>query len=275
MQIFGIDFTSAPRRAKPITCAVCSLDGQQLSLESVSTWDSFAGFEDFLGHAGPWTAAIDFPFGQPRRLTSALGWPDNWEQYVQLVGKMTKQEFVEFIKQYRDQQPPGEKHHLRATDQLAQSCSPMMLYGVPVGRMFFEGAPRLRETNVSVWPCRVNDSSRVVVEGYPALVMRNLLGKLKYKSEKVDSLELASARKQLLERLQSSEVQALYSASLCYPSEFEQQLLNDEKGDMIDAVLCAVQAAYFVRMTRGHKSLPSCDCSSEGWIVDPLCMSLA
>ena len=275
MQIFGIDFTSAPRRAKPITCAVCSLDGQRLSLESISTWDSFAGFEDFLGYEGPWTAAIDFPFGQPRRLTSALGWPENWDQYVQLVGKMTKQEFAERIKQYRDQQPPGEKHHLRATDQLAQSCSPMMLYGVPVGKMFFEGAPRLRESNVSVWPCRVTDSSCAVVEGYPALVVRNLLGKRKYKSEKVDSSELASARTQLLERLQSSEVQALYGVCLRYSAEVEQQLLADEKGDMIDAVLCALQAAYFGHLPRGHKSLPSSECSSEGWIVDPVCMSRA
>lgn len=34
MKIYGIDFTSAPSRKKPITCLECELDGSQLSAET-------------------------------------------------------------------------------------------------------------------------------------------------------------------------------------------------------------------------------------------------
>ena len=91
---------------------------------------------------------------------------------------MSKQGFVATIKSYCDQQPAGDKHHLRQTDELAGACSPMMLYGVPVGKMFFEGAPRIGSAGVSVLPCRPNESSRIVVEAYPALVAGVLLGEI-------------------------------------------------------------------------------------------------
>lgn len=56
-----------------------------------------------------------------------------------------KSEFVERVALYSRLQPAGDKHHFRATDRLAGTCSPMVLYGVPVSRMFYQpnvaGAP--------------------------------------------------------------------------------------------------------------------------------------
>ena len=36
---------------------------------------------------------MDFPFGQPRSLVAALGWPEGWEGYVGEVGELSKDEF--------------------------------------------------------------------------------------------------------------------------------------------------------------------------------------
>src|SRR5579864_3499802 len=74
MNIYGLDFTSAPSRKKPITCAVCELAHNSLKLNECLKLSSFAEFEAFLHWDGPWLAALDFPFGQPRKLITSLGW---------------------------------------------------------------------------------------------------------------------------------------------------------------------------------------------------------
>jgi hypothetical protein len=71
--------------------------------------------------------------------------------------------------------------HMRTTDVLAGQRSPMMLYRVPVGKKFFEGAIRLLRANVSILPCHPTTDSRMVVESYPALVADRFIGKQSYK----------------------------------------------------------------------------------------------
>jgi hypothetical protein len=51
---------------------------------------------------------------------------------------------------YRSHRPFGDKEHRRKTDIAASSISPQKLYGVPVGLMFFEGAPRLVKSGVTI-----------------------------------------------------------------------------------------------------------------------------
>lgn len=130
-----------PGPRKPITYVKCNLEDEFLWLESFGGLGSFDAFEQLLMRPGPWVAGLDFPFGQPRRLIENIGWPRTWDGYVRHVGEMTKQDFVEALRQYREARPSGDKQHLRRTDELSNSRSPMMLYGVPVGKMFFEGAP--------------------------------------------------------------------------------------------------------------------------------------
>lgn len=75
MKLYGIDFTSRPRRRKPITCLECTLTDDRLQAGELTTWEDFAGFEAALRRPGPWIAGIDFPFGQARRFIETISWP--------------------------------------------------------------------------------------------------------------------------------------------------------------------------------------------------------
>jgi hypothetical protein len=82
MKVLGIDFTSNPSRAKPITCLSGQLDGGVLRADQMHNLHSFREFEATLSAAGPWIAGIDFPFGQSRKFIENIGWPNKWDKYV-------------------------------------------------------------------------------------------------------------------------------------------------------------------------------------------------
>ncbi len=271
MKIFGFDFTSAPSHKKPITCAECELQEDLLSIKHCLRLTSFEDFEAFLGSDGPWLAALDFPFGQPRKLITNLSWPQTWVGYMQVIASLGKKEFEETLKLYRKSRSIGDKQHLRTADVLAGACSPMMLHRVPVGKMFFEGATRLLESEVSVLPCRSTGDSRMVVEGYPALVARRLIGKRSYKSDERgrQTKDRELARGEIVDGLRSSEMVKWYGLRIELPEEMGERLVNDEMGDELDAVLCGVQGGWaWLQRDRGYGIAVGCD-KGEGWIVDP------
>ncbi len=267
MHIYGLDFTSAPSHHKPITCAVCALEDGTLHVHDFTELTEFAQFEAFLARPGPWVAGLDFPFGQPARLVRALEWGDTWPAYVSIVAGMSKQAFVDTLKVYKDARPPGDKQHLRRTDELARSCSPMMLYGVPVGKMFFEGAPRLLASGAQVVPCHMNGDGRVVVEAYPALVARKW-AQHGYKSDtkKKQTVAHRDARQAIVAGLRA-ECQARYGFALALNDAMAADFIADPTGDALDAVLCAVQAAW--ACSRPDYGIPEGCAPLEGWIVDP------
>ena len=271
MNIYGFDFTSAPGPRKPITCAVCELFDSTLHLHACLKLHNFEEFEAFLNRAGPWFAALDFPFGQPRRLISRLGWPETWEGYVQLVAAMGKRSFEHTLTQYSASRPPGDKHHSRVTDVRAASRSPMMLHRVPVAKMFFQGAPRLLASGVNILPSRPTNDNRVVVEGYPALVARRWIGKSSYKSDErsQQTPAKAAARQAILRGLCSLELLDYYGCTLAVPAVLAEELIADPMADSLDALLCAVPAAWaYSHRANGYGIPPDCD-PLEGWIVDP------
>ena len=271
MKICGQDFTSAPNPKKPITCAECILDDGTLQIVGFEYFTAFEQFEDFLNRKGPWIAGLDFPFGQSRRLVHNIGWPQEWGGYVDLVGRMSKQEFEDALSVYRKKQPKGDKQHRRTIDIKANSRSPMMLYGVPVGKMFFEGAPRLLKSGVSIRPNHPIRSNRLVVEAYPALVARKWIGGQGYKNDtkKKQTLEQREARRTIVEGLRSARMVECYGFRLKIGEKVGQDLVRDPKGDILDAVLCAVQAGWaYTRRDRNYGIPSACD-SLEGWIVDP------
>jgi hypothetical protein len=270
MLIFGLDFTSAPSRRKPITVARCELDGERLYVQACLPLLDFAAFEAFLRLDGPWIAACDFPFGQPLQLITNLGWPQSWEGYLQLVSAMDKAQFVETITSYCATRPPGKKLHMRATDLLAGAISPMMLYRIPVGKMFFEGATRLFASDISILPCRPTASNRTVLEGYPALVARRWLGRRSYKSDDRQKQTPAQllARQELLAALLSDQLMTSYSLKLDLSTELGELLVSDPMGDWLDAVLCAIQAAWAYNKRANNYGVPAGH-EIEGWIVDP------
>lgn len=271
MKIYGFDFTSAPNRNKPITCAVCELQNNLLCIQDCLKQASFDEFDAFLRLDGPWLAALDFPFGQPRKFISNLGWPEIWADYMQIVASMSKKEFEETLKHYREVRPAGDKLHLRATDVYARARSPMMLHRVPVGKMFFEGATRLFRSNVSVLPCRRTEDNRIAVEGYPALVARRFIGKRSYKSDErgKQNKDRQEARREIVSGLCSSAIVDWYGFGVGLLEKMGKRLVEDAMGDELDAILCALQGCWaYQQRDRGYGISVECE-SMEGWIADP------
>ena len=172
MRVYGLDFTSAPGRGKPLTVAVCVLNGDALWLERLEQLAGLEGFEALLASPGPWILGADFPFGQPRRLVEALGWPDSWEGYAARVAERGRQQYEEALRAYIRPRAKGDKLHRRTADVRTGAIPPMKLDYVPVAKMFFEGAVRLFRSSVCVPPCRLTPDGRIVVGAYPALVAR-------------------------------------------------------------------------------------------------------
>jgi hypothetical protein len=270
MKIYGLDFTSAPGRKKPLIVLGCQLEGNLLRIEDSETLTDFGGFEDFLRRPGPWMCGMDFPFGQPRSLVAALGWPEGWEGYVGKVGELSKDEFEDEIRADMATRPPGSKWRYRLADRRSHSSSAMMLFRVPVGKMFYRGAPRLLASGVRVEPCRRNADTRVAVEAYPAVVARRFLGRTAYKRDAVpDTPERRSARERLLTGLESTTLKQIYGFTVDIDDSWREEFVADPSADALDSLLCVVQAAWAYLKRDDHYGVPpECDID-EGWIVDP------
>ena len=270
MKIFGLDFTSAPGRRKPLIALGCTLEGDSLRVEDSETLTDFGGFEGFLQRRGPWVCGMDFPFGQPRSLVGTLGWPESWEGYVGEVGRLPKEEFEDKIRADMELRPAGSKWRYRLADRRSGSSSAMMLFRVPVGKMFYQGAPRLLASGVRVEPCRRNGDERVAIEAYPAVVARRFLGRTAYKRDGVpDTPERRSARETLLAGLESALLREVYGFAVEMDARWRDEFVRDPSADALDSLLCAVQAAWaYEKRDEGYGVPPECD-PDEGWILDP------
>ena len=266
MKILGIDFTSRPSRRKPITCIYCTLDDSALRTQSFEEWPSYESFEAALANPGPWIAGIDFPFGQARRFVETIGWPPSWAAYVHHAGQLGRTGFREALNSYKQNRIAGDKEHRRATDETAGSISPQKLYGVPVGLMFFEGAPRLLASGVTIPHLHDGDPQRIAIEAYPGVLARQLIGRRSYKNDtrKKQTADQHEARRELLQAV-CKEAPQRYDFSIDAPDS-----LGDDPGaDHLDALLCAVQAAWAWRQRDNRFGAPETIDRLEGWIADP------
>ncbi len=271
MRIYGLDFTSAPCRGKPIICAAATFLEEVLHIEGLVVFESFDTFENFLESLGPWIAGMDFPFGQPKKLRRNLGWPDRWDEIARLVGDMSPAEFERLLTEYREARVPGDKHHRRDTDVLAHSQSPMTLYGVPVAKMFYRGAPLLERSRVNIIPCRPLNKDRYVVEAYPALVARRYIDRTKYKSDECrhQTREREHARGELLDILKGPRLVEDFGLTLDLPDGLIDEFMADATADRLDALLCAIQAAWSWTRRDDNYGMPVNIDPVEGWIMDP------
>ncbi|HSN19416.1 MAG TPA: DUF429 domain-containing protein, partial [Usitatibacter sp.] len=184
MRIFGVDFTCAPRRAKPITAACAVLRKNVLHLERIERLVSFGEFAALLARPGPWVGGFDFPFSLPRELVRDLGWPAEWPKLVAHCASLSRMELRKLLDAYRASRAVGSKYAHRATDHPAGSSSPMKLVNPPVALMFHEGAPRILASGVRVPALADGDDGRVALEAYPGLLVRKQLGSREsYKSD--------------------------------------------------------------------------------------------
>jgi hypothetical protein len=263
LRIYGVDFTSAPRRAKAITVASGSLAKNILHLEEIERLESFAAFEAFLLRPGPWVGGFDFPFSLPRELVRDLAWPAKWPALVAHCAAMSRQELRAALDAYRATRPAGSKYPHRATDLPAGSSSPMKLVNPPVALMFHEGARRLLAAGVHI-PCLADgDLRRVALEAYPGLLVRKQLGlRASYKSD--TRAEHTAARRAIRRQI----VDALCDGrplGITLKVKHKAALIGDGSGDLLDAAICALQAAWAAR--RPNHGLPANVTPGEGWIV--------
>lgn len=267
MKIYGIDFTSRPTRRKPITCLVCTLDDGRLRAASLRQWPSFVHFEDALREPGPWITGLDFPFGQSRTFIENAGWPLTWAGYISHVRTMNRQTFRRTLDDYRAPRRHGDKEHRRRTDVAAGSVSPQKLYGTPVGLMFFEGASRLQSADVTIPGLQKGDPDRVAVEAYPGILARHFIGRRSYKQDakSKQTRDQHRARMDLLNALMGGGGRRQYGLTIDAPPA----LADDPTGDQLDALLCAVQAAWAWARRHEQFGMPALTDTLEGWITDP------
>ncbi len=269
MRIIGVDFTSRPSRRKPITVQTAELTGERLCLREASALTDFATFEDLLRQPGPWVAAIDCPFGQPRRFLENAGWPLRWADCTAYVASLERQAFRDALDAYRSGRAVGDREHRRAVDRFAGGISPQKLYGVPVGLMYFESVPRLLRSGAHLPAHGVaGDAGRVVVEGYPGILARSLIGRRSYKTDTVANrtADQHAARLAILAALEGPAFEARYGFTV----RTTPHLADDPSADTLDALLCAVQAAWASTKRTETYGIPAAADPVEGWISDPL-----
>jgi hypothetical protein len=268
--ILGVDFTSAPRRAKPITVARGHLVGDALAIEAIERCADWASFEQVLARPGPWVGGFDFPFGLPRELVHDLGWPRRWPALVRHCAALGRDGFRAALDAYRMRRPAGAKYAHRATDVPARSSSPMKLVNPPVGLMFFEGAPRLLAAGLAIPTLAAGDRTRagqrVALETYPGLLARAIT-RAPYKN---DARALQTpARAQERNRI----VAAIRTAAnplgirLAASRTMLRAMREDASGDTLDAALCALLAAWGWRRRGASYGMPRAVDPLECWII--------
>ena len=293
--VFGVDFTSAPSAKKPIMLARAVLENgtdrmpettclKLLGFERFSDWHAF---ECFL--RAPWTnrqdydpsaivAGFDFPFGLPKDLLKAWQW-DRLD-YRQIAMKFAGQDrsyWVAALKRFCEPRPVGHKFSHRACDGPAGSSPSMKWVNPPVVFMYREGFKRLIDAG---WhlpgfeaPLDIEATLDVAgspdvdipvaLEAYPGHLARSLIGKLSYKSDSVPNdpkrLEIRGAM--------------LGALAARLPFEFIVEkshtdlMLNDGRGDAIDAWFCTIQAAWAAMKGPPYWGADEDADPQEGWIA--------
>jgi len=267
LRIYGVDFTCAPRKAKPITIASGLLARSMLRVEEIQKLGRFVDFEAFLQRPGPWLGGFDFPFSLPRELVRDLGWPRDWRELVAHCSRMDRASFRSALDAYRASRPIGRKYAHRATDYPAGSSSPMKLVNPPVALMFHEGAPRIVASGAHLPHLLEGDRSRVALEAYPGLLARKQLGlRASYKSDTRSEHTPArmAARRSILKSLAAGKPLGLHVKC---NTKLKSEIVADGSGDLLDAVICATQAAWAWTRRRSNYGLPADAPPGEGWIL--------
>ncbi len=274
IQIYGLDFNDTPRAERPIAVASCLLSGDVLAVNCLASLASLETFENFLSSAGPWVAAIDFPFGIPRRVVENAGWPGTWDAFVRASESFGAAHFEDLLSAHADGAHSGRDVALREADRHARAAERVHRAHESPGRTFLQGAPRLLRSPVSILPCRPNSDNRIVLEGDPGLVARRLIGDRNYREVAGggESLVLEHAREALVTSLLQGAMERDYAITVEIEHAISRELTGDARGEFLDAVLCAVQAAWaWTRRDQGW-GIPARADALEGWIIDPGCL---
>jgi hypothetical protein len=265
MHCIGVDFTSRPSRRKPLQWAAGDSDGQVLRLQRVQPLRDFDAFGAALRQPGPWVGAFDLPFGLPRELVRALGWPQQWLPLMRHYGSLSRAEIRSLFKAFCDARPAGAKFAHRACDGPAGSSPSMKWVNPPVAWMLHAGVPLLIDAGVHLPGLHDGDRQRVALEAYPGLLARELIGSRSYKADDAarQTPERLIARKDIVSALEQGRTRL--GLRLKLSPAWHERLVDDASGDCLDAVLCLMQAAWAAG--RPNWGLPAQIDALEGWIV--------
>ncbi len=264
-RLLGVDFSSAPRAAKPIVAAWGRRAGAVVRLDSIEALPSLDAFAGLLQREGPWLGAFDLPFGLPRELVQALSWPGQWLPLMHHYAGLSREQIRDTFAAFCDARPVGSKFAHRACDGPAGSSPSMKWVNPPVAYMLHAGVPRLLDAGVHLPGLHAGDATRVALEAYPGLLARELIGTRSYKSDTKakQTPERLIARKDLLDALEQGRTRLGLRLKLSHAQR--DALIDDGSGDKLDAVLCLVQAGW--AQGQPNWGLPPTADPLEGWIV--------
>lgn len=265
LPLVGVDFSSAPSRRKPVRLAWGRRRGAVVTLERLESLGDLAAVARWLAAPGPWLGGFDLPFGLPRELVQALGWPTDWALLMDHYAAQSRPALRELFRAFCAARPPGGKFAHRACDGPAGASPSMKWVNPPVAWMLHAGVPLLRAAGVQLPGLAEGDPSRLALEAYPGLLARELLGRRSYKSDDParQTAERLIARKDLVEALLQGR--SRLGLRLRLSPALHDTLVADASGDSLDAVLCLLQAAWAADQPR-HGWPAEVD-PLEGWIL--------
>lgn len=277
--LVGCDFSSRPDRRKPIVIACGRLRGDAVLLDALQTLDSLDAYARWLRDEPAWIGGFDFPFGLPRALVQAMGWPERWLDTMQLYARMPRSELRALFAGFCAGRPVGGKFAHRATDRRAGSSPSMKWVNPPVAWMMHAGVPALIDAGAclpGLYPGAADnvDASghprRLALEAYPGLLAREVLGHASYKSDERarQTVQRREQRQRLLDALLAGQTRLGLRLVLSAP--LFTRVLDDGRGDSLDATVCLMQAAWGWRCGGPHYGLPARIDPLEGWIVTAL-----
>lgn len=256
-----------------------ALENERVQLLKLERLDSLEAFSHWLTQPLCWLGAFDLPFGLPRELVEALAWPTQWQDCMTHYASLSRQQIRDTFATFCADRPTGGKFAHRATDRLAGSSPSMKWINPPVAYMLHAGVPLLLEAGVQLPGLHAGDPNdvdacgqarRVALEGYPGLLAREVLGRRSYKSDDQarQTPERLIARKDLITALEHGQTRLALRLKLTHAQR--DALVDDGRGDALDAVLCLIQAAWaYNRQQQGDAryGLPVDMDPLEGWIV--------
>jgi hypothetical protein len=288
--LVGVDFTSAPSRRKPITVAHGRWQsGKPLPsfrLDGIRELETLEAFEEFLlggsvPGAGadsrepfrrePWIGGFDLPFGQPRSLIEHEGWPTEWPAFVEFFCAQPRAALRDTFRRWCDGRPAGDKFAWRKTDKPAGSSPAMRWTNPPVAWMMHAAIGRMLRAGLSFpahrFPSghgRPRAVDRIAFEAYPGFTARKVC-RTSYKSDlpAAQTPERARNRRAIIAALVAGS--AGLDITLALSPAWSRRLAADGSGDLLDAVICCLQAAHAAALP--DDGLPADLDPLEGWIA--------
>lgn len=271
-RVIGVDFTSAPTAKKPITVATGTVRRGPTAvvyvLEAVTGLDSLPAFEAFLRADGEWLGGFDLPFSQPRTLIEHEGWPTEWPAFVRFFCAQPRDQLREVFRRWCAARPAGDKFAWRQADKPAGSSPAMRWANPPVAWMMHAGIGRMLEAGLHFPAHRhVNCGSqprRIALEAYPGFTARKVC-KASYKSDAV--AYQTAARKENRRAIVAALIAGTAGLDLTLDIgiAWRRRVVADGSGDLLDAVICGLQAAHAAKQPRF--GLPTHLDPLEGWIA--------